>query len=88
MFQTYSIELTYASIYVNIFLHLFLASYNYLYLLYDMAKKKGRPAAEDKREPFNLRIRKSILTALRDRAKNEQRAMNTIAENILEKELK
>ena len=58
-------------------------------LLYDMAKKKavGRPQSEDRREPFNLRIRKSILTALKKRAETEKRAMNTIAETILEKEL-
>lgn len=54
-----------------------------------MAKKKtrGRPASEDRREPFNLRIRQSILTALKKRAEIERRAMNTIAETILEREL-
>lgn len=54
-----------------------------------MAKKKavGRPQSVDRREPFNLRIRKSILTALKKRAEAERRAMNTIAETILEREL-
>lgn len=50
-------------------------------------KKVGRPSSEDKREPFNLRIRKSVLSALKKRAETEQRAMNTVAENILQKEL-
>lgn len=50
-------------------------------------RKPGRPSSEDKREPFNFRLRKSVLKALKDRAKDEQRAMNTVAENILEKEL-
>lgn len=54
-----------------------------------MAKKKaGRPSSEDRREPFNLRIKKSILKALKARAIAEQRAMNTVAENILTNELK
>jgi len=53
-----------------------------------MAKQKlGRPSSEDKREPFNLRLKKSILKALRKRSEEEQRAMNTIAERILEREL-
>lgn len=54
-----------------------------------MARKKavGRPSSDDKREPFNLRIKNSVLEALRKRAQLEQRAMNTIAERILEKEL-
>jgi hypothetical protein len=54
-----------------------------------MAKQKpGRPTVEDKRDPFNLRIKRSILKALRERAKEEQRPMNTIAENILATALK
>lgn len=53
-----------------------------------MAKRKaGRPTSEDKREPFNLRIKRSVLNALKERSNNEQRAMNTVAEMILEKEL-
>lgn len=64
--------------------------YVLLYLLCDMAKKKavGRPESEDKREPFNLRLKSSILENLRNRSKSEGRAMNTIAERILENELR
>jgi uncharacterized protein (DUF4415 family) len=50
-------------------------------------KKRGRPELQDKREPFSLRLKKSVLMRLRERADNEQRAMNTIAENILQREL-
>lgn len=60
----------------------------YMLLLCYMANKKaGRPSSDDKREPFNLRLKSSVLKALRKRAENEQRAMNTIAERILENEL-
>lgn len=60
----------------------------YPYLLYDMVKKKaGRPESEDKREPFNLRLKGSLLKELRKRSNSEKRAMNTVAEMILEKEL-
>lgn len=53
-----------------------------------MAKKKpGRPAADDPREPFNLRLRKSIIDSLRNKALNEDRTMNVVAERILEKAL-
>lgn len=59
-----------------------------MYLIYDMVTRKvGRPGSEDKREPFNLRLKESLLEKLRLRSKKEKRAMNTIAEMILEKEL-
>lgn len=50
-------------------------------------RKAGRPESVDKREPFNLRIKKSVLDALKTRSREEKRAMNTVAEMILEKEL-
>ena len=84
----------YASLYENIFvliyLRLRLEVIKELLLLCYMAKKKaaGRPESEDKREPFNLRLKSSVLDNLRNRAKNEGRAMNTIAERILENELR
>lgn len=75
-------------IYLLKYYNIFLAGYKYSYLLCDMAKRKaGRPTSEDKRKPFNFRIKTSVLDALKERSKEEQRAMNTIAENILEKAL-
>lgn len=54
-----------------------------------MVKNKvGRPESKDKRKPFNLRIKTSVLAALKKRAEKEQRPMNTVAEMILEHELK
>lgn len=50
-------------------------------------KKRGRKALDDPREPFNLRLKRSLLEVVRQRAKEEKRAMNTIVETILEKEL-
>lgn len=84
-------ELTCASDYENIFWNNFtthIAFVEILFLFYNMIQRKaGRPSSKDKREPFSFRIKKSVLKALKDRADGEQRAMNTVAENILEREL-
>jgi len=50
-------------------------------------KKPGRPVVDDKRKPFNMRLKESILEALKSRAANENRKMNSIVEMILEREL-
>jgi len=50
-------------------------------------RKAGRPTSEDRREPFNLRLKKSVLKALKARSEEENRKMNAIAEMILEREL-
>lgn len=89
IYQRYEIKLTYASKYVIILQHFLLVFLTFTYVIYDMktTKKRGRKALDDPREPFNLRLKRSLLEVVRQRAKEEKRAMNTIVEMILEKEL-
>jgi hypothetical protein len=76
-------------IFLSYFLYRIVGIAKYPYLICYMAgkKKPGRPKSSDKRVPFNLRLKESILKALRSRSESERRAMNTVAEDILERDL-